>query len=229
MQPVEGRGRLFLLRHGETDWNRARRVMGHRPIPLNDLGRQQIEDLAPHLRGLGVVSIVSSPMVRARETAEIVSKALGGVAVEEDAGLAEVGYAGWEGKTFPELIEDPIYNEFHRDPLGTAPPGGGETLLQVRERVFSAATRALGAAGPCLLVSHGDPLRLLLAACLAIAPEDFRRVRIDNGGLSAIDFSGGWSEAKFVNMRPDLDRMLDAELDGARAVRERAAGNGETE
>lgn len=229
MQPVEGRGRLFLLRHGETDWNRARRVMGHRPIPLNAQGREQIESLAPHLRGLGVVSIVSSPMVRARETAEIVSETLGGVTIEEDPGLAEVGYAGWEGKTFPELIKDPIYTAFHRDPLGTAPPGGGETLLQVRDRVFAAASRALEAGGPSLLVSHGDPLRLLLAACLAIAPEDFRRIRIDNGGLSAVDFSGEWSEAKFVNMRPDLDRMLDAELDGARAVRERAAGKGETQ
>ena len=231
MQPFAGRGRLFLLRHGETEWNRARRVMGRRPIPLCAEGRGQLAKVVPHLRGLGIGAIWTSPMVRARETAEMAAEALGGVPVHEDEGLAEVNYAAWEGLGFPELLEDPAYHAFHKDPLGARVPGGGETLLEVRDRVFAACARILGESesnGHPLLVSHGDPLRLVVSACLAIEPEQFRRVRIDNGSLSAIDLTGNWSEAKFVNMRPDLDVMLDAELDGARALRERAQQTSES-
>lgn len=226
MQPFAGRGRVFLLRHGATAWNRSRRVMGRRPVSLSDEGRAQLGALVPHLHGLGIVAIWTSPMVRARETAEIASRALGDLPIHEDPGLAEVDYAAWEGRSFPELLEDPAYHAFHRDPLHSRAPGGGETLLEVRERVLAATARALAAmdSGHPLLVSHGDPLRLLLAACLAIEPGEFRRLRIDNGALSAVDLTGNWCEAKFVNMRPDLGNMLDAELDGARALRERAAG-----
>lgn len=205
--------------------------MGRRPVPLCDAGRAQLEALVPHLGGLGVGTIWTSPMVRARETAEIVSESLGGIPVREDEGLSEVDYADWEGKSFPDLIDDPAYHEFHRDPLGARVPGGGETLLEVRARVFETAERALSGTpeGHPLLVSHGDPLRLLIAACLALDPLEFRRVRVDNGALSALDLTGNWSEAKFVNMRPDLGAMLDAELDGARALRESAAHSTEIE
>lgn len=198
--------------------------MGRRPIPLCEEGRSQLATLVPHLNGLGIGVIWTSPMVRARETAEIASAALGGLPIREDDGLAEVDYADWEGKGFPELLDDPAYHEFHQDPLGARVPGGGETLLEVRARVFQAATRALGETGEGhpLLVSHGDPLRLVIAACMAIEPLQFRRIRVDNGSLSAVDLTGDWSEAKFVNMRPDLGVMLDAELDGARALQERA-------
>lgn len=223
MQPFAGRGRIFLLRHGETEWNRERRVMGRRPIPLCAEGRDQLSRVVPHLRGLGIGTIWTSPMVRARETAEMAAEALGGAPVREEPGLAEVDYAAWEGLGFRELLEDPNYHEFHKDPLGARVPGGGETLLEVRNRVFAACERILARTeeGHPLLVSHGDPLRLVVSACLAIDPEQFRRVRLDNGSLSAIDLTGNWSEAKFVNMRPDLDVMLDAELDGARALKER--------
>lgn len=225
MQPFPGRGRIFLLRHGETDWNRARRVMGRRPIALCPEGRAQLALVVPHLVGLGIEAIWTSPQARARQTAEIASEALGGVPIREEDGLAEVDYADWEGKGFPELLEDPAYHEFHKDPLGARVPGGGETLLEVRDRVFRAATRALAETkdGHPLLVSHGDPLRLVISACMAIDPLQFRRIRVDNGSISAVDLTGEWSEAKFVNMRPDLGVMLDAELDGARALKERGA------
>ena len=95
-------------------------------------------------------------------------------------------------------------------------------MREVRERVLQSAERALAGCreGSPLLISHGDPLRLLLVACLALDPLQFRRLRVDNGALSAVDLAGDWSELKFLNMRPDLSEMLDAELDGARAVRE---------
>lgn len=211
MQPFPGRGRIFLLRHGETAWNRERRIMGRRPVPLSERGRAQLAALVPHLTSLGIEHVFTSPLPRARATADLVAASLGGVSVVEEPGLTEVDYADWEGKTFPELVGDPTYHEFRKDPLGTPFPGGGESLYQVRDRVFAAMGRVTAAADgrPAVVVSHGDPLRLVLCGCLAMDVAELRRIRVDNGALSAIELTGDWAEVKFLNMRPDLDAMLD--------------------
>ena len=212
MQPFPGRGRFYLLRHGETEWNRQRRIMGRRPVPLSERGRAQLAVLAPHLANLGVAHVFTSPLPRARSSAELIAAALGDLPVEDEPGLTEVDYADWEGKSFPDLADDPAYHAFRRDPLGTPFPGGGESLLQVRDRIFAAMARIASAADgrPVVVVSHGDPLRLILCGCLQMDIAELRRIRIDNGALSAIELTGHWAEVKFVNMRPDLDVMLDS-------------------
>jgi broad specificity phosphatase PhoE len=224
MQPFPGRGTFFLLRHGATEWNRERRVMGRRPIPLSDEGHAQVQALTPHLEGLEIASVWTSPLVRARATAEIVARALG-VAVHEEPGLTEVDYAAWEGRTFPELVGDDAYREFHRDPVATPIPGGGESLLDVQTRVYAAMQRIAAREGGrrVLVVSHGDPLRLILAGCLRLDLGEFRRVRVDNGALSAIELTGDWAEVKFINLHPDVANMLDNAGGGGAAARRSAA------
>jgi broad specificity phosphatase PhoE len=211
MQPFPGRGRFFLLRHGETEWNRQRRILGRRPVPLSERGRAQLSALAPHLAALGIASIFTSPLPRARSTAELIAQQLGGVPIVDEDGLTEVDYADWEGKSFPDLVDHPSYAAFRKDPLGTPFPGGGESLLQVRDRVFAAMASIAAAADgrTTVVVSHGDPLRLILCGCLNMDVAELRRIRVDNGALSAIELTGDWAEVKFVNMRPDLDVMLD--------------------
>jgi ribonuclease H / adenosylcobalamin/alpha-ribazole phosphatase len=219
MQPFPGHGLFFLLRHGATDWNLEHRVMGRRSIGLNEIGRRQIRSLVAHVGRLGITTIWTSPLIRARETAEIAADALGGLPVAEDEGLTEVDYGAWEGRTFPEIACDPAYREFQVDPVHRPAPGGGESLVGVQSRVYEAmarvARKACGA--PVLIVSHGDPLRLVLAGCLGLALEEFRRLRIDTGALSAVELTGDWAEVKFVNLRPDPGAMIDAERGGARA------------
>ncbi|HZR79799.1 MAG TPA: histidine phosphatase family protein [Candidatus Binatia bacterium] len=221
MQPFPGQGLFFLLRHGATDWNVEHRVMGRRSIPLSDDGRRQVRSLVPHLAGLGIATVWTSPLARARETAEIVAAELGGLPVREEEGLTEVHYGSWEGKTFRDLLGDPEYHEFQIDPIRRAVPGGGETLLAVRRRIEDAMARIARASdgAPALVVSHGDPLRLVLAGCLRLDLAEFRRLRVDNGALSAIRLTGDWAEVKFVNMRPDLSEMIRAGERGARAER----------
>jgi broad specificity phosphatase PhoE len=211
MQPFPGRGRIFLLRHGETAWNRERRIMGRRPVPLSERGRAQLLALTPHLAALGVTRIFTSPLARARATAELVAGALGGIPIEDDEGLTEVHYGSWEGKTFPDLIGDPEFQTFWKAPVTTPVPGGGESLEHVRDRVYAAMARVATASDerPIIVVSHGDPLRVILCGCLGMELAQLRRLRLDNGALSAIELTGDWAEVKFVNMRPDLDAMLD--------------------
>lgn len=212
MQPFPGRGVFFLLRHGETEWNRERRIMGRRPVPLSERGHEQLLLLAPHLANLGITRVWTSPLARARSSAELIAAELGGLPVLEDEGLTEVHYADWEGKTFRDLVDDPAFLAFRDDPLGTPCPGGGESLREVQERVFAAMARIAAASDgePAIVVSHGDPLRLVLCGCLGMDVAHLRRIRVDNGALSAVELTGDWAEVKFVNMRPDLDVMLES-------------------
>ena len=225
MQPFPGTGTFFLLRHGATVWNRERRVMGRQPIPLSEEGRAQIVSLTPHLAGLDIEAVWTSPLLRARATAEIVAEALGGLPVHDEEGLTEVDYAAWEGRTFPDLIDDHAYREFRRDPIASPIPGGGESLLDVRARVYGAMARiAAHAAGRrVLVVSHGDPLRVVLCGCLQLGLHECRRVRVDNGALSAIELTGDWAEVKFINLHPDVAAMLEMSQGAAQATGPRAA------
>jgi len=91
---------LLLVRHGETDWNREGRWQGHSDTHLNDVGREQARRLAAELHAVDVV--YSSDLVRARETAEILARALG-LEVQFDARLRERSFGAWEGMTTPEI------------------------------------------------------------------------------------------------------------------------------
>jgi len=224
MPPSESRA-YFLLRHGETQWNRDQRVMGRRDIPLSESGQAQVLELAPHLARLGITRIFTSPLARARATADLVAGHLDRVEVIEDAGLTEVDYAGWEGKTLAELVRDPAYHAFQASPLAAPIPGSCERLLDVRDRVLEAMQRMAAVAdpGPTLVVSHGDPLRMILCSCLGLDPANLRRLRVENGALSSIEWGPQWTEVRFLNVRPRLDGSNSFEVEGARAVRDHAA------
>jgi len=200
-----GRTTVYLLRHGPTEWNAERRIMGRRPIPLSPDGLRQVRVIGTRLAGLGIGSIWTSPVLRARETADRVSHALGAVPVHDLPDLAEVDYADWEGKLFSDLVDDPVFREHLVDPLGSRAPGGGENLVEVGGRMMRAldtVTRG-GDGQPVLLVSHGDPLRMLVAGCIGLDAIAMRRLRIDPGGLSALSLGGPWPELAFLNRRLD--------------------------
>jgi probable phosphoglycerate mutase len=185
--------------------------MGRRPVPLSERGRVQLLALAPHLARLGVEKIFTSPLARARGTAGLIATHLGSIPIVEVPELTEVDYGAWEGRTFPELVDEPEFRAYWQEPIRTPAPGGGESLLQVRDRVFAGMTRVADEADgrPVIVVSHGDPLRLILCGCLQMDVAQLRRIRLDNGAVSAIELTGDWAEVKFLNVRPDLDAMLE--------------------
>jgi broad specificity phosphatase PhoE len=209
MPAQTGRTLVYLLRHGATEWNAEQRVMGRRPVPLSSAGAAQIRALAPGLRALGLGSVWTSPVARARETADIVAGVLDPVPVRELEDLAEVDYAQWEGRRFKELFDDPVFREHLTDPLRSRAPGGGENLVEVGVRVARALSAVVAGCGgrPALVVSHGDPLRLLVAACLGLDASALRRIRIDPGGLSALALGGPWPEVCFLNRETVSVRM----------------------
>ena len=170
---------LLLARHGETDWNRDGRWQGHTDIELNELGREQARALAASLDGEPIDAVYSSDLRRAHETAEIVAAARG-LEVHTDPRLREIYFGRWEGLTttevrarFPEEAE----RWFSDD--GSSSFGGGETYVDMGERVVSALADIAEAHpdGNVLVILHGGPIRGLLAHAAGITYGEQRRLR----------------------------------------------------
>jgi len=203
------RGTALFMRHGETAWNRAGRVMGRNPIELDDEGRLQVRGAVEFARIIEPEIIVTSPLARARQSAEIIASGIGLERIAEDPDLAEVLYGRWEGMVYDELITDPEYLRYRERPIDTATPGG-ETIAQVQARGVAAVTRAI-AANPgtrILFVSHGDIIRSVLAHYLGVELANFRRIRVDNATFSGVQIAGDFAEVKFLNLLYDPARAF---------------------
>ncbi|WSJ20104.1 bifunctional RNase H/acid phosphatase [Nocardia sp. NBC_01327] len=194
--------RLLLLRHGQTELSVERRYSGRGNPPLTELGRAQAAAAAKMLANKGnIAAIVSSPLGRARETAEAAGRALG-LPVRVLDGLIETDFGAWEGLTFPEAAQqDP---ELHARWLGdpSVPPPGGESFDQVRERI-EAVRRDLVSLYPganVLVVSHVTPIKMLLQLALGVGPEILYRLHLDLASLSIAEFySDGGSSVRLAN------------------------------
>ena len=160
---------MLLARHGQTDDNRAPlRFQGWRDTPLNDTGRRQAHQLAERLAGERIASLWSSDLVRASETAEIVSERIG-LRARLDWRLREANRGDWEGRLFEDVArEEPeAYAEWMQAPAEWRFPGG-ESLLEQQQRVEECVEeiRATGEL-PALAVAHGGSIRVML--CLSDA------------------------------------------------------------
>ena len=160
---------IWLVRHGQTDWNIEGRWQGHADIPLNSTGVEQARSLAATLaeNGHNFEAIYSSDLLRAYTTAQEIGKSLH-LPVHKDRRLREISKGAWEGLLVSQVSE--LSTEANRqrqeDPLYSRAPGG-ESLMEVAARLSSAADDIAGAhpLGPVLVVTHGLALATLL--CLA--------------------------------------------------------------
>ncbi|MFD4462837.1 bifunctional RNase H/acid phosphatase [Nocardia sp. NPDC058480] len=194
--------RLLLLRHGQTALSVERRYSGRGNPPLTDLGREQVERAAKMLAAKGdIAAVVSSPLQRARSTAEAAAAALD-VPLRILDGLTETDFGDWEGLTFAEAAQsDPI---LHRDWLGdpSIPAPGGESFDQVRERV-EGVRRDLVALYPgqnVVVVSHVTPIKTLLQLALGVGPSLLYRLHLDLASLCIAEFyPDGGASVRLVN------------------------------
>jgi probable phosphoglycerate mutase len=155
--------RLYLIRHGQTDWNIQGRWQGHADIPLNAHGLMQARQIASALAGEGLGAIYASDLSRARETADALAKTTG-LGVHLDERLREIHQGEWQGLSVSEIREryQDAYERRKNDPAGFAPPGG-ETVVQLRNRLVEAVAeiRSRHPAQRVALVSHGFAVAVL--------------------------------------------------------------------
>jgi broad specificity phosphatase PhoE len=186
---------VFLLRHGETAWNKLGRVMGRSQVPLGADGIQQIQKIAPLIATLELDGIYSSPLRRAVQTARLVADGTS-LPIRKSEGLNEIAFGEWTGRHFEDMIDDELYRRFIKSPAKTLLPGG-ETITDVQRRglnvINEAAQHVPG--GRFLMVSHGDVIRAILCHYMKLPLHEYRRLRVDNGSLSALQSNGCWAES----------------------------------
>lgn len=192
---------LLLLRHGETPLSAEKRFAGAGDIELTELGHTQARAAARRLVGGGIDTVVSSPLRRARDTAEHVARELS-LSVLLDDGFREVDFGEWEGKTFAEVRrENPdALEQWLADPA-VAPPGG-ESFAEAARRVGEAQDKLLARhrAETVLVVSHVTPIKTMLRTALLAPAQALYRMHLDVGCLSEIDcFSDGPMVVRSLN------------------------------
>lgn len=199
---------LVLVRHGETDWNKAQRVIGTSRIGLNETGKDQMLWAASMLRGMDIAKIYCSPYPRTQQSAQLLAQTSQAEAIPSES-LCEVGYGVWEGRLFADLRKDPHYFRYLNDPFYD--PGNGiEPILHVQKRAVSFLEKALAqesAQATLVIVSHGDVIRTVLAYYLNLPLKEFRRIRIDNGSISGVELRGKFAEIKGINLIPNLQEL----------------------
>lgn len=155
---------IYLTRHGETEWNQIRRMQGQGDSPLTELGKRQAEWLAHRLEGKELSYIYTSPLGRAKETAQIVNKSFN-AEIREDDLLKEIYLGDWEGKLISEIEEEyPRENDdFWHNPIAFDMEGK-ENFQQVKDRAsdFFEKLIANHGSGKILVVAHAIILKGML-------------------------------------------------------------------
>jgi broad specificity phosphatase PhoE len=184
---------IFLARHGESDWNVEKRFQGHRDRPLTERGREQAHALADLVGAEKIGAVYTSPLSRARETAEIVAARVGlkAVALPE---LREVDTGSWSGLSRAD-VEARFPEGFAHWRSGGSAWENGESYDEMAERVIGALRKIAEdhPDGRVLVVSHGGPIRAIHAAAEGLAIQDYRRLKPvePNARLSAVAVENG--------------------------------------
>lgn len=203
---------MLLVRHGRTAANSAGLLAGRSEgVDLDDDGRRQASELASRLASLPVVSIVTSPQDRCRQTAAALAGTGGTRAVPRPEpvvhdGLAECDYGEWTGRPIAELAKQPLWRVVQAHPAAAAFPGG-ESMRAMQARAVD-AVREIDAVieadhGPdavWIAVTHGDVIKSVVADALAMHLDSFQRIVVDPASVSVV---------RFTRMRPFVLRTND--------------------
>jgi broad specificity phosphatase PhoE len=175
---------LYLIRHGETEWSRARRHTGRTDLPLSPAGEAEARALGQHLRGLEVDRVLSSPMTRATATAALAGF---GDRVELNDTLLEVDYGECEGRTTAEIRASRPGWDLFRDGCP-----GGETVEDAAARARRLLDGLAASDGRVLLFSHGHQLRVLTTVFLGLPPATARHLFLGTASLSVLGVEHEW-------------------------------------
>ncbi len=164
--------KVLLIRHGETDFNRERRLQGVMEIPLNERGRDQAASVARYLQGLSIDALYTSPILRAQETAEIIGNLIG-LPPRSDERLREIEFGIFEGLTFAEV--ERRFPAAHRNwTTGylayRAPQGESRRDVQRRMRAAWDDLTAKSSHKSIALVTHGSAIAIFLGSMYATLP-----------------------------------------------------------
>jgi probable phosphomutase (TIGR03848 family) len=202
---------VLLLRHGRTTSNASGELAGRRPTELDETGRAQATRAGERLRALPLAGVVTSPLIRCRQTVDLVRP---GIEPIVDDGLIECGYGDWEGQPLKELAKDPLWKVVQQHPSAAIFPNG-EAMAEMSARAVATIRRwdaKMNAEhGPETLwmaCSHGDVIKAILADALGLHLDEFQRIVADPASVSVITYTPTRPFVVRVNDTGDLSTLV---------------------
>jgi broad specificity phosphatase PhoE len=193
---------LYLIRHGQTDWNVERRCQGFSDSELNETGRRQAEAIAKTLSCVKLEAIYSSDLKRACEMARIIAR-YHDAPVETNDGFRELHQGQFEGLTLTELVTDhsDFLEAWFREPADLKLPGG-ESMREMQERAWAALEKVIEKHpdGNVVIVGHNLCNIALLCRIMKMDLTDFRRIRQDESAVNVVEFGGRWPHPVVVRL-----------------------------
>ncbi|MFC4065390.1 MSMEG_4193 family putative phosphomutase [Actinoplanes subglobosus] len=213
---------VLLLRHGRTTANASGGLAGRQPVELDDTGRDQAVRAGLRLKELPLAAVVSSPLIRCRQTLEL---AVPGTEPVLEDGLIECGYGDWEGRPLKELAKEPLWPVVQHHPSAAVFPNG-EAMAAMSARAVAAVrswdarvTEEHGPEAIWLACSHGDVIKAIVADALGLHLDQFQRIVADPASITVIRYTPGRPFVVRVNETGELASLVPPKSDG----REKAA------
>jgi len=178
--------KIYLIRHGETDWNVEGRITGEKDIPLNELGQKQAQTAADILKDKDIKKIFSSPVLRCFATAEIISKAVN-CPIVKDKRWREIDFGNWAGKIYHDLRKNPDFKSYYKYFSKRIIPKG-EKFIDVQKRVVKALEDIIKTENESVaVVTHADPIKLVICHILGLKPSMAAKLLINNASIICLD------------------------------------------
>ncbi|MBR1895173.1 MAG: histidine phosphatase family protein [Pyramidobacter sp.] len=186
--------RVYIVRHGRTEWNKEGRLQGQLDVKLDEKGLEQAEKTAERFKNVKLAAVLVSPLSRARVTGETIARAAGCENIIADPGFMEINLGAVQGKTMKEILASdlaPIAKQWAAAPETVRYPGeGGESLGMVQKRAVEALERlAAPYEGSVVIATHGAAATTILAHYLGSPLTNYWRFKLDNCGVSCVEFN----------------------------------------
>jgi alpha-ribazole phosphatase len=181
--------RIYLVRHGETEWNKKGIYQGQEDVPLNEKGKNEAKILSTAFKDKKIPIIYSSDLARARETAEIIAQEVGIQTIIYKKSLREMDFGNWTGRSILEMEEDSgLFQLWQKDPWNISPPNG-ETLKDLANRVRREAEEIFlkHYNQDVLVVTHAGPIRALIFDLIGSTGNTYWNLDISHNTIAVIE------------------------------------------
>ncbi len=192
---------ILLVRHGQTEWNRVMRFRGRTDLGLDQVGWTQARALARRLANWPIKAIYTSPLRRARQTAEPLARQLG-LSIQPTEGLLDIDYGRWQGRTPEEVAqaEPRLYQLWLEEPQRVQIPGGESlSLVQQRVRLTMEEVVACHPDEMVLLIGHQVVNKVLICTLLGLDLASFWRIGQDTACLNRFRYHDGLYDVLLLN------------------------------